>query len=257
MNFRDRRLGNRPLAAIAAADLASALVRRGGADDTARAASLWERAVRDAESMGMAARAEAWRARLGSARMAGSGATGSMRRHGRSWVVELDDHRVIAPDLVGMAYLAELVAHPGQPISAPVLAGRAGGGAPAGSRHEVIDHQARDAYAARARELMADLAAAEADNDLGRAEGFRIELDAIVEQLEAATGLGGRPRTFTNEHERARTSVRKAIKRAIDEIQAADPVVGEALRSAVVTGSVCMYTPASSGNVRWTVRQFA
>ena len=71
----------------------------------------------------------------------------------------------------------------------------------------------------------------------------------------SADGLGGRPRAFTNEHERARTSVRKAIKRAIDEISRADPVVAEILDAAVVTGSVCMYIPASSPhNVRWTVR---
>jgi hypothetical protein len=175
-----------------------------------------------------------------------------MRRHGRGWLVELGEHRAVVPDLVGMVYLAELVEHPAQPISALTLAG---GGGPGEPRHELIDRQARDAYALRARELAGDLAEAEADNDLGRADRLRIELDAVVEQIEAATGLGGRPRAFTNEHERARTSVRKAIKRAIDEIGGADPVVGEILDAAVVTGSVCMYTPASSRhNVHWTVR---
>ena len=175
-----------------------------------------------------------------------------MRRHRRGWLVELGEHRTLVPDLVGMAYLAELVAHPAQPISALTLTGGGSSGEP---RHEIIDRQARDAYALRARELAGDLAEAETDNDLGRADRLRIELDAVVEQIEAATGLGGRPRAFTNEHERARTSVRKAIKRAIDEISRADPVVAEILDAAVVTGSVCMYTPASSPhNVRWTVR---
>jgi tetratricopeptide (TPR) repeat protein len=268
----DRRLGNRPLAAMAAADLATTLARRAQAGDRARAAGLWDRAVRDAESMGMTTRAEAWRAE--SSRLAepvaGAATTvdlargngnagvsldernGSMRRHGRGWLVEVGDHRAVVPDLVGMAYLAELVARPGQPISALTLAG---GGAPGQPRHEIIDRQARDAYVRRARELADDLAEAEADNDLGRADRLRIELDAVVAQIEEATGLGGRPRSFTNEQERARTSVRKAIKRAIDEIRAADPVLGGILDAAVVTGSVCMYTPASSPhNVRWTVR---
>jgi hypothetical protein len=76
----------------------------------------------------------------------------------------------------------------------------------------------------------------------------------VVAQIEEAAGLGGRPRAFADEHERARTSVRKAIKRAIDEIGGADPVVGEILDAAVVTGSLCMYTPTSPHNVRWTVR---
>jgi tetratricopeptide (TPR) repeat protein len=268
----DRRLGNRPLAAIAGADLASTLARRGRAGDGARSAALWDGAIHDAESMGMTARAEAWRAESskpvtpavpaaatidltgGNGRAGGPRLEeqGFMRRHGRGWLVELGEHRAVVPDLVGMVYLAELVAHPAQPISALTLAG---GGSPGASRHEIIDRQARDAYAQRARELAGDLAEAEADNDLGRADRLRIELDAVVEQIEAATGLGGRPRAFTNELERARTSVRKAIKRAIDEIRGADRVVGEILDAAVVTGSVCMYTPASSlRSVKWTVR---
>jgi tetratricopeptide (TPR) repeat protein len=269
----DRRLGNRPLAAIAAADLASALAHRGHAGDRARAAALWERAISDAESMGMAVRAEAWRVESsmpaesvvraaasvdltrgnGSAGGPGVEQHGFMRRHGRGWLMEVGDHRAVVPDLVGMAYLAELVAHPAQPISALTLAG--GGGAPGETRHEIIDRQARDAYVERARELAEDLAEAEADNDLGRTDRLRIELDAVVAQIEEATGLGGRPRAFTNEQERARTAVRKAIKRAIDEIRGANPLVGEILAAAVVTGSVCMYTPPSSPhNVRWTVR---
>jgi tetratricopeptide (TPR) repeat protein len=273
----DRRLGNRPLAAIAAADLASTLSRRSRPGDGARSAVLWDRAIGDAESMGMTARAEAWRRESSTAPepeaavpavaiddvARGNGSAGgssheqhgSMRRHRRGWLVELGDRRAVVPDLVGMGYLAELVAHPAQPISALNLAGGAGTGQP---RHEIIDRQARDAYAARARELAGDLAEAEADNDLGRADRIRIELDAVVAQIEEAAGLGGRPRTFADDHERARTSVRKAIKRAIDEIRGADPVVGELLDAAVVTGSLCMYTPASSPhNVRWTVRASA
>ena len=268
----DRRLGNRPLAAIAAADLASTLAGRGHTGDRARAAALWDGAIADAESMGMAIRADAWRAESsmpaapvaraaatidltrgnGSAGTPGVEQHGFMRRHGRGWLVEVGDHRAVVPDLVGMAYLAELVAHPAQPISALTLAG---GGPPGEPRQEIIDRQARDAYVLRARELADELAEAEADNDLGRIDRLRIELDAVVAQIEESTGLGGRARAFTNEHERARTSVRKAIKRAIDEIRGADPVVGEVLDAAVVTGSVCMYTPASSPhNVRWTVR---
>ncbi len=271
----DRRLGNRPLAAIAAADLASTLSGRSQLGDGARSAALWDRAIRDADSMGMTIRAEAWRRESsaalepavpaaavdpvtpgnGSAGGSGQEQHGSMRRHGRGWLVEVGDRRAVVPDLVGMAYLAELVAHPAQPISALTLAGGASTGQP---RHEIIDRQARDAYAVRARELAADLAEAEADNDLGRADRIRVELDAVVAQIEEAAGLGGRPRAFADEHERARTSVRKAIKRAIDEIRGADPVVGGILDAAVETGSLCIYTPASSlHNVRWTVRASA
>lgn len=181
---------------------------------------------------------------------------GVICREGRSWRVEVDDRRVLVADLVGMGYLAELVAHPGRPVSADVLAGADPGNmGAAGSRQELLDRQARDAYAARARELAAELAGAEADNDLGRAERLRVQLDALVEQLEAAAGLGGRPRVFPHQRERARTSVRKAIKRAIDEIDNVDPLVAEPLRNGITTGSVCCYSPPPGDVIVWSVRR--
>ena len=267
----NRRLGNRPLTTIATADLGEALARRAGRGDAARARTLRERAVREAAELGMAARAEAWRAAAAAATPApGTDAVldltdppatgpvaadeGLLSRQGRGWLVQVGERRAVVPALVGMTYLAELVTRPGQPVPAKTLA-TGGDEARLDLRHDVIDTRARDAYAERARELAADLAAAEADNDLGRADRLRMEVDALVEQLEAATGLGGRPRAFADDHERARTSVRKAIKRAIDEVAAADPVIGEVLRAGVTTGATCMFVPAPGGGVRWTVRR--
>ena len=263
----NERLGNRPLATMTRADLAHALVRRARGDDHARVRSLLRQAAGEAEAMGMTVRAETWRAELEAAarapattgtmravRAAGAGGAdcrGSIRREGRGWCVEVGNRRVLVADLVGMGYLAELVGHPGQPISALVLAGA--GEANGGSPHELLDRHARQAYTARARELTAELAEAEADNDLARAEHLRIELDALVEQLETAIGLGGRPRTFARESERARTAVRKAIRRAIDEIDAADPFVAEPLRTGVTTGAVCSYASPPDHPITWSV----
>lgn len=63
--------------------------------------------------------------------------------------------------------------------------------------------------------------------------------------------LGGRARAFAAPPERARTAVRKAIKRAVDTITDHDPALGAELRTAVETGAHCRYTPA--GSRRWTI----
>jgi tetratricopeptide (TPR) repeat protein len=256
----------------------------GPAADRARACELLEQAIPEATAMGMMARAAAWQAELsalrgraasaapgtgsatatapgGSVGSAGSTASaaragerrprrGVVRREGSRWVIALDGRRVRVGDLVGMSYLADLLTHPGQHIPALTLA--AFGAAPQGSsRHDVLDDEARAAYAARARELGDELARAEADNDVVRCERLRDELDALVDEVEAATGLGRRSRAFADDGERARTSVRKAIKRAIDAIDDAEPALAEMLRETVTTGATCVYTADPRVAVTW------
>jgi tetratricopeptide (TPR) repeat protein len=259
----NRRLGHLPMAIIAHADLAAALGRRDRASDRDRAAPLWERAIAEADRVGMTVRAARWREQRARLAVAGAervttGATarrGTIRRDGKRWVVALDDRQVRVPNRVGMGYLAELLTRPGQSIPALTLA--SGGLAPREpSRHELLDDEARAAYAARARELTSDLAEAEADNDLGRAERLRHEFDALVDQLESAAGLAGRSRAFADPAERARTSVSKAIKRAIDVIDDADPAIASVLGDTVDCGVLCSYVPDPSAPVTWSSRPY-
>jgi tetratricopeptide (TPR) repeat protein len=246
-------LGNRPLVAVARAELARALQRRGSAGDIERSGALLEETIDEAERMGMWPRAAAWRAAREERRDVGVAAvaprSGTFRREGRGWLVTLGDHRAYVAGLVGMEHLARLLAHPGQQITALQLAA-AGPVAPEAHDHELLDGRARAAYAARATELAEDLSEAEGHADIGRAERLRAELDMIVDQLEAASGLHG-PRHFTNNAERARTAVRKAIKRAIDKIDRVDATIGRHLHSSVTTGSVCSYAPDPRGAVVW------
>jgi tetratricopeptide (TPR) repeat protein len=253
----DRRIGHLPMAIIAHADLAFALVRRGRGTDRERAAALFDRAVAEASRIGMTVRAATWQ----EARSALSAADrnrgdhpvrqGAIRLDDRRWVLALDGRRVRVPNLVGMRYLAELLTRPGQAIPALTLATQ--GMAPGSpSPQELLDDEARAAYQARAQELASALAEAEADNDPARAEMARIELDALVDQLEAATGLGGRPRAFTDPTERARSSVSKAVKRAIDAIDDVSPEIAGALRTTVSCGVLCSYVPDVGSPVVWS-----
>jgi hypothetical protein len=110
-------------------------------------------------------------------------------------------------------------------------------------QHDVLDAAAVRAFRARAGELEIDIAAAEADADLARAERLRIERDALVDEVSRAVGLGGRARRFPTAAERARTAVRKAIKRAIESVTLVDPEIGAVVAGSVVTGTTCRYDP--------------
>jgi hypothetical protein len=166
-------------------------------------------------------------------------------------VVGVDGRQVRVPDLLGLRYLAVLLAQPGRSVPALTLAGH-GLAVSESSRQDVLDDRARESYAARARELADELAQAEAENDIVRAERLRAEMDALLEQLEEAAGFGARQRAFADPAERARTSVRKAIKRAIDTICDADVSIGRMLRSSIETGHRCRYAPDPETPVTWS-----
>jgi non-specific serine/threonine protein kinase len=85
-------------------------------------------------------------------------------------------------------------------------------------------------------ELRGELDGAEASRDLGRAERARLEIDTIESALATAYGLGGRTSSAGSPAERARVSVTKAIRQAIERIGEAHPGLGERLRRSVRTG---------------------
>lgn len=248
------RLGNRPMTAICQADLARALDSRGDDGDLGRAVELWAVAVPAAAAMGMTGRHaewEVWQRQARARHAAQSGPPGVIDREGSGWIVGVGDRRVPVPDLVGMRYLAELLTHPGEPIPALVLA--ADGTTPIEpSQQHLLDGAARAAYLSRGRELAERLADAEARHDLAAVASLQAELDALVDHVEAATGIAGRPRAFRSPAELARTAVRKAIQRAIDRIGAAEPTLGDHLRASVSTGFTCLYTNDLRRPIRWS-----
>ena len=77
--------------------------------------------------------------------------------------------------------------------------------------------------------------------DLERAAGARLELDALLDELRSATGLSGRTRTFTDDAQRARVSVHKALKRVLAMIADVEGSLGGHLAARVATGMRCVY----------------
>ncbi len=125
------------------------------------------------------------------------------------------------------------------------------GAAVSHSDADVIDAQALSAYRARLADIDAELSEAESWADGPRASRLRLEREALLGEIGAATGLGGRRRRFTSAQERARVAVRKAIVSALDRIDQHDSSLARRLRDSVRTGSACRYDPDPVRPVVW------
>jgi len=243
----NRRLGNRPVTAVTGAELAEALLARQGPGDRAAAIAHLTTARVEADAMGLELRAREWADRL--AGYAEEVAT--IVHRGRQWTLTIGRWHAVVADRLGVGYLAQLLTNPGRPISAHQLAGGApevGGPAP----QPILDERARAAYRARVTALTDEIGYAEGAGDGDTAERLRAELDALLAELRRNTGRRQRSRSFADPAERARTAVRKAIKRAIDDIASAEPAIGTLLRETVTTGATCCYTPDAARPVRWS-----
>jgi hypothetical protein len=168
--------------------------------------------------------------------------------------VRFDGRESSLRDVVGLHYLATLTAAPGREVSALDLV-RMRGAIPGrvnseglsedrgGPVDEVLDAPARAAYRARLAELGAELEEADRWNDAERAARVRAERDFVAHELGAALGIGGRPRALATDAERARISVTRALRAAIDRIGRVDAAAGAHLAVAVRTGALCSYHP--------------
>ncbi|MFC4121947.1 hypothetical protein [Nonomuraea zeae] len=173
----------------------------------------------------------------------------SCRRRGRRWRIELAGRTADVRDSVGMNHLAVLLANPCQEIPALELAtGSALTDRPAAQEaaggQPLLDDLAKRRYKQRLSQLQAEIEEFETMNDLERAAAARAERDWLLDEVAAATRLGGRARHFTGNAERARVAVGKAIRRTLDVIEEADPLIGGELRATVRTGMRCSYRPA-------------
>jgi hypothetical protein len=161
------------------------------------------------------------------------------RRAGDVWTIRFGQAEVQLRDGKGMQDLAVLLSRPTVQIAALDLTGAS----ISGDAGEVLDVAARDAYRRRLIELEAEAAEADADGDIGRSEQIAAERDALLEQLTAAFGLGGRARRVGSDAERARTAVTARIRDTIRRIRSANQELGQHLARSVRTGTFCVYEP--------------
>lgn len=235
-------------------ELAEVLLRRG---DRAQARALLGASRVRATELGMApllARLDAFER----APAAGSAAPreprlATLRRGAPGWCLELDGVTTRLADRRGLAYLARLVATPGQEVHALELIGPSGADVPReAASDEVLDAKAKAQLRSRLADLSADLEEAERDADRGRAARARAELEALEEHLAAALGAGGRARRHGSAAERARVAVTVALKRAIDAIGREAPELAGHFERSTRTGLFCSYDPDPAGALRVT-----
>jgi tetratricopeptide (TPR) repeat protein len=192
------------------------------------------------------------------------------RREGDYWGITHHGKTFRLRNVKGLAYLAHLLAHPGERVHVfdLVEAVEGGGdrsslnsGAAVGAGLEVrrslgdagdaIDPQARDDYRRRRDELRAELEEARHQNDPGRAETARHELELLTNELNAVVGRGGRARKKHAHGERARSLVTKHLRGGLDLIRRHDAGLGEHLDRSIRTGAFCAYLPDPEDKPRW------
>lgn len=242
------------------------LVRRGERGDNERAGQLLQQAESAANAVGMPLLLD-WIRELRSsaprsARSADVRPCGRFRREGDVWTLVFEGRTTRVRDMVGMGYLAGLLSRPDQEMHVVDMSDGAHAaargpdaitGAARGDAGDHLDARARGEYEARLREAVQDLEEAERMNDPGRRQRLNEEIDLLTSELSRGYGLGGRSRRAASTTERARISVSRAIKYAIDKIEAHDAALAEHLRRSVRTGAFCVYAPGRRERIDWAL----
>jgi tetratricopeptide (TPR) repeat protein len=213
---------------------------------------------------------------IGEGRKVAAGLDGSaerpamFKREGEFWMLA---YRGTKPfrlkDVKGLAYIAYLLAHPGERFHVRELIARVEGAADTGSTiakevaregsttHDLgdagaaLDQQAHADYRRRLRELAEELAEAERLNDIGRAESIKAEQEFLSRELIAATGMGGRDRKAVAHVERARSMVSKNIRAGLEKIRGEDAALGRYFATSIKTGYYCAYLPDPERKIAW------
>ena len=190
------------------------------------------------------------------------------RKEGDFWTISKGQQVVRLKQMKGFDYIALLLRTPNEEIYAlDLLAGGEGllsegnamsvgeivetglqGNSDAG---EMIDTTSKSAYRRRLAEITEALEEARDEGDEKRIDQIEEERDALTRELSRAIGLGGRVRRAASASERARVSVTRAIRVAIDRITEHDTETGGFFSLSIRTGTFCSYRPKSNVEIDW------
>jgi hypothetical protein len=147
-------------------------------------------------------------------------------RRGECWAVRYDGGEPITVlPSKGASYLHLLLSQPHTPVSAARLACQVAGHPvqyALGDAGEAADPEALAAYRTRCAELVGDIGRAREDHDEAAQAQAEEELAMLTDELQRATGLGGRVRVEADDADRIRKAVGNAIRRAVADIRKYD-----------------------------------
>ncbi len=205
------------------------------------------------------------------ARTTASTAANSMFKREGDWLITHDGQTFRMRGIKGLAYIAHLLGRPGERVHVIDMVQAIEGGAATekiaglaeiegmkvqrglGDAGQPLDPQAREEYRRRRDELRVELEDAQGQNDLGRIEGARHELEVLTDELSAAIGRGGRARKNLAHGERARSLVTKHIRTGLELIRRHDARLGDHLNRSIRTGAFCAYLPAADEKIAWEI----
>lgn len=210
-------------------------------------------------------------ASLGNARLAAGAAlphteTSAYRfsKEGEFWTIVYQNQTTRLKDSKGLRLIARLLERPGRETHVLDLLGPVEGRTIPRARADealssdafsdvgpALDPTAKSAYKRRLVELQQEIDEAETFNDPERAARAREEMDALIDQLSGAIGIGGRDRKVGSTAERARVSTTKAIKEAIKKVAENDAGLGAHFTTAIKTGTYCAYMPDPRAPIEW------
>ena len=189
------------------------------------------------------------------ARGAGSPMVVTFAADGSSRTIAFQGHDVTVRDLKGFRYVARLVAEPGREFHVLDLVAAESGVLRPGVAHPdagppvhggesgipLLDATARAAYRRRLAEIEDDIDDAHRMNDPERAVLAERDREYLIAELSSAVGLGGRGREVGASAERARTSVTRSIRYALDQLADVQPDLARHLDRCIRTGTYCSY----------------
>jgi hypothetical protein len=91
--------------------------------------------------------------------------------------------------------------------------------------------------------LHEDIEQADHHGDATASRSATSELDALLRELSASGGLGGRDRRLGDEVERARKTVSAQIRDSLRRVAAIHPELGSHLEASITLGVRCSYQP--------------
>lgn len=179
------------------------------------------------------------------------------RRAGDTRSIAYGGSAVVLRDLKGMRYIAHLLAGPGRefhilelvaaergaPLVIPSTAAEPMTAAFPADAGPVLDDRAKEAYRRRLADIDDDIDEATRLGDAERVAMAEADRDYLVRELSRAFGLGGKARRLDSTSERARTSVTRSLRYALDRIGEHHPVLADHLRATLRTGTYCGYFP--------------